>query len=270
MATTPPGNAFDQFDAPAGNAFDQFDAPAAAPSVFDQFDAPDIGMMSNIARGAGERAGTLAGNVAGFAATAGDRLEDNYPLGGLVWEGDSIIPSYKTGEEYAQWTAKEGTTNVLRAAQDELTNLDFGYKPRSTWEGVKSSDGGWDLAKNVGAFALEQGLVSVPDMAAIMALPTLPAYLASRTEEIAQERAKNDERTEPTTEDMAYAGSAALAVTALDRFGLGKMLAPFKNSNQLMKKIGTAALTETVTEGIQEGLESVSYTHLTLPTSDLV
>ena len=218
--------------------------------------ADDINAASNIARGAGERATSLMGDLAGFAATTGQNLENEYQLGGLVWEKDEILPSYLDGKEYKSWQdSKKGvTSNILRAGQEALKGVDLDYEPRSTWEGVKESESAWDLATNVATFSIEQGLVSVPDMVAMVA--TLPSYLMARTEEIAQERAASNGRSEPTPQDVAIGASASLAVTALDRFGLEKMLAPLKGvTGSAVKKIGVATATEGVTEGIQEGIE---------------
>jgi hypothetical protein len=219
-----------------------------------------ISGISNIVRGIGERATELAGNLAGFAATTGQNLEADYPIGGLVWAEGEIIPEYKSGEEYEQWQEDRNaaTSNILRAGQEVLTEIDLGYVPRETWENVKGSTGAWDLAKNVAGFAMEQGLVSVPDMVAMVA--TLPSYLASRSEEIATERAHNSGRLTPSPEDMAFGASASVAVTALDRLGLDKMLAPLKGGGGVMGKVVTGTLTEAATEGVQEGIEYIAET----------
>ncbi|MCE2481911.1 MAG: hypothetical protein J4F33_03315, partial [Alphaproteobacteria bacterium] len=92
------------------------------------------------------------------------------------------------------------------------TGFDLGYAPGTTWAEVKRSP-----ASKAIAFAVEQGLVSVPDMAA--ALASLPAYVLARTGELAGERADADLRKEATVGDLVPALPGAAASALLERLG---------------------------------------------------
>ena len=77
-------------------------------------------------------------------------------------------------------------------ASEELG--DFGYESRFTWENFKGEDGelnwdDWTNPEKLAGFVVEQGVHSIPDMAA--AVYTLPQYIASRTQEIAEQREIN-------------------------------------------------------------------------------
>ena len=101
---------------------------------------------------------------------------------------------------------------TLREWEQSLRGVDLGYKPGTTWEEVKDSP-----ATNVIPFAMEQGLVSIPDMAAVIV--ALPAYVVARTGELAGERAESDLRKEATVGDLAAALPGAVASALMERLG---------------------------------------------------
>ncbi len=149
------------------------------------------------------------------------------------------------------------------------------YKPTHTWEELKKGfkKGGVfdiDAWQEVGNFIAEQGTKSIADMG-IMAT-AFPAYVASRTQEMAEEHAKNDKRSgKPTAKDYWAAAPFAIATSYFERLGLeattkevakkvGKDLltkslkVTMRNiAKEVKKKTITAASTEGMTEFIQEG-----------------
>ncbi len=189
----------------------------------------------NIAKGMGERVVDLFG---GF----GDLLA-------------ATAPSPESGIKYPY-----GSGNVqadLQKASQEMHDTSLGYKPGTTWEDVKSSPVG-----NFIPFAIEQGLVSAPDMAA--AMTALPAYIAARTGELADERAINNNMQNATVDDLLAAMPAATASALLDRLGGRAMFgldeAAIQSIKQVPKEAAKATIKEGVTEGLQEGIESTATT----------
>ena len=124
--------------------------------------------LGNIGRGIGERAGDLGGGLLGAVNAAAGYLERQIPLGGIDLERGVYGPDAPPER------------NLGHVAARRLKDLDLGYAPGTTWAEVKRSP-----ASKVIAFAVEQGLVSAPDMAA--ALASLPAYVLARTGELAGE-----------------------------------------------------------------------------------
>jgi len=115
---------------------------------------------------------------------------------------------------------------------------DFGYERemQQAGYGVPSVTGGQvldainpaadvpllDRASRVGRFIPETLLASSPDMAA--AVGALPAYIAARTNEVAENRAANDQRANPSVADLAIAAPAATAESVLERLTTMRLL----------------------------------------------
>lgn len=243
------------------------EAPAAPPAVKpvigqalpDDYQ-PDFGedenrpnYASNLVRGMGERASQIMGGgvrAAGAALEyAGDTLENYIPLGRVVRGEDGWSWQPHTPESIAE------TSELGRSAQDVargLSDTKFGYDPRTTWEDFKASP-----LRNFIPFAMEQGLISVPDMIAVVT--NLPGYVVSRTGEIGQTRAENDERPDATIEDLVKALPAAATSALLEKIGTEKIFGlgdeALKGLRSLLVASLKAAGTEAVTEAGQEGVE---------------
>ena len=144
--------------------------------------------VGNVARGIGDRATNLAGGLIELIDIA----------------QKSVGLDYEPIEQTAEW----------------LRNKDFGYEEWTTWDDVKNGS-----ALDLIAFAFEKGLVSVPDMAAVLTPGVgLPAYIAARTGEIAQERAINNDMEQASGLDALAAFPAATASAVLDRLGARAIL----------------------------------------------
>ena len=133
-----------------------------------------------------------------------------------------------------------------------LKDLDLGYAPGTTWEAVKRSP-----ASKAIAFAAEQGLVSVPDMA--LALASLPTYVLARTGELAGARAEADLRKEATVGDLVAALPGAAASALLERLGARRILGigdalGSRSVRGVAGAAGRGSAVEGLTETGQEGI----------------
>ena len=233
--------------------------PAAAPLEYELQDvdydpfakpAEKPGVISNIARGVGERALQLVGGTAGvignIAEGAGD-YADMY-LGKPVWDENGLSWRRLTEEETkgrSSWI-----TQKLEEVRKGLEDPDLGYDARTTWQDVKDAP-----LSNVIPFALEQGLVSAADM--YVAVKNLPGYVLEQTGEISQTRAENEGRKgEPTFGDMVKALPAAAVSAWMEKIGTSKMLGlddvALTELKQLPKELFKTLLTEGATEAAQE------------------
>lgn len=208
--------------------------------TFDDIGSDEGGIMStvgNIAKGAGERVTTLAG---GFMRTLGNLPSPEEYINDLMY-GDNRPANLPTRQQ---------VTDTANEIAGKLESTKFGYEQGTSWEDFKSSP-----IKNFIPFALEQGLVSTPDMVA--ALTNLPAYIAARTGEMAQDRAENNNLDNATVEDLIKVMPGAVASSMLERIGAKGILADtaVKAASQLPKAVGKAALKEGTTEAGQELIE---------------
>ena len=145
---------------------------------------------------------------------------------------------------------------TLGALAESLRNTDLGYEEWTSWEDVKDAP----IAAGF-MFAMEQGLISLPDMLAVLN-PTigLPVYIAARTGEIGHERAQNNMLKDATMGDMLAAMPAATASALLDRLGARGILGitdkvRSKTIKSAVAATGRAAVLESGTEGLQETIE---------------
>ncbi len=229
---------------PQGNPFLQVTEPTTPARV----DTTEPGVISNTLRGVGERASQIAGNTLRFVGTTaeelGDWLEARVPLGRIEIGAEGISWRKYTPAELA-----EDQLAPIHEAAKALENVDLGYTERTTWEDVKARP-----LSNFIPFALEQGIVSAPDMAAV--LYTLPAYVASRVAGIGQQRAENEGRTDATVEDFIKTAPAAVASAALERLGTRGVLG-LDDIVRVWKDIPGAAIKAGAKEGLTEAGQNV-------------
>lgn len=253
-AALPPGFTLDEPGAPV------VAAPVTAPA--------DVGWFENVMRGAGERAFDVAGGAVSATAplAAGEvetgRIEYDAMRQALADDPaalaalDEIMGGRVRTQEQAQ-------VNVMETGADiasQLSDTSFGYEPGTTWDQVKASP----LRKFL-PFAFEQGLVSIPDMAA--ALANMPLYTVARTGELAQNRAENDKRPYATVDDMVKVLPASTIGALMERMGtrgiLGLGEIAVDGLAKLPAAVAKAGVKEAGTEAVEEGAE---YTATTLGT----
>lgn len=195
--------------------------PSPAPSSGGSGSPGLLASAGNVARGAGERVGDLMAGV-----------------------GDTTI-GLLTG---AGLSPDNAFVANLRRGTEKARNADFGYEEATSWDDFKSAP-----LRNFVPFALEQGLVSLPDMAA--AVTMLPAYVYSRTGELADRRAENNGIEDATVGDLIKVLPAAVGSALLERFGargaFGLDDAAMPALAALPDAIGRAAVREGATEAGQ-------------------
>lgn len=213
----------------------------------------EYGFWSNIGRGTLNRVNTLTGNLIEFTGNVGENFEDylrdkGIPNPGIIIGDDGVSWS---------WDIPEETPNLLKNIGKAVSEGNgYGYQPRFTWERFKGDMN----PKTLSGYIAEQGVQSVPDMMA--AIFTLPAYITSRTEEIAEARVKNDERQDVTGQDLATSFVPAVMVSLIERLA-GKVtlgVGGVTSTKTALKATGAAALTEGGTEFVQEGIEYLGET----------
>lgn len=232
--------------------------PANAAVAHD--DLGPLETIENVVRGVGARAVNLTADAFDAFTTYTDKPLDalrgfydrlgipQYDiLGTRIVDGQLVVPRQNVQAEIA---AIGGVREQRLADQGQAVT--FGYVPGTTWEEVKARP-----VQSIIPFALEQGIVSLPDMA--LAVASLPNYVMSRTGGIAEQRANANGVEQATVEDLLAALPAASASALLERLGtrgvLGLDDAVKGGSKGLAPAVGRAALTEGVTEALQGVIE---------------
>jgi hypothetical protein len=191
---------------------------------------------SNPFKGLAARGAALAGEgieaVARIAEPIGDFLESKVPLSGIskedIRDKRQLESMFQTADKLRDWSAS------------------IGYQPS-----VRLSDLG-DNPLKVVPFIVERIIASSPDMAAAFTLN--PAYIVSRSNEILNERIKNDDKTydDMTVKDVALATSAAVGEAKLEQYTLGRL---FKGKGISGKNAGTRIAKETALQSAVGGAE---------------
>lgn len=163
----------------------------------------------------------------------------------------SKVPSVvKPKDEKKVFGKMEDWTNSLRDYSKSI-----GYEPTDTL-----SDLG-DNPLKVFRFIYQRVITSSPDMAAAVA--NAPAYVYARTNEILNERLKNDQKDlkDATVGDLTTALGAAITETTLERFATKGLLkgqgAPGKST---IGRVGKETLIQSGTEGVEEGIAYIAGT----------
>ncbi len=191
---------------------------------------------SNPLKGLVARGAALAGEgieaVARVAEPIGDFLESKIPLSGISKEDlrdkRQLEPMFQAADKLRDWGAS------------------VGYQPS-----VRLSDLG-DNPLKVVPFIVERVIASSPDMVAAFTIN--PAYILSRTNEILNERIKNDNKTydDITVKDVAIATGAAVGEGKLEQYTLGRL---FKGAGVSGKSAGTRIAKESALQSVAGGVE---------------
>lgn len=232
----------------------------------------ELGTVENLWAGLKERGMELLSNLPGGIQTYGQALEgvdeESWlpSLGGFVHQG-GLDWDYFSPEEWKQYS-QDGGKMLLTDMQEDWGNVSYGFTPHAgqNWEILKGDAGLWEKAQAAGAFALETGVISLADMAGAVVAP--PAYIMSRAEEIAQERAVQAGRPgRPNNDDLQIALGAAVLIQGMERFGFDRIADAWTKGGPALQRILTAGVSEAATEAIQEPLEYGAETYGT-PTEE--
>lgn len=227
--------------------------------------------VANVSRGIGERGAQLVGGLYRTSGTVLDAPNDFFRrqyerLGIPIYDVDRD-PTTGALSVVRGSSARDAATRPAQQFMEGLEGADAGYVEGTSWEDVKNQP-----AAAIIPFALEQGIISAPDMAAV--LVNLPAYVSARTGQMGQTRAVNDGRDQATVGDLMAAMPAATASALLERIGTKGILGIGENVaargiTAIPRAVAGAALKEGLTEAGQEGIESVGETLGTVQGFDL-
>ena len=267
-----PGLFDDEYIAPSVTRSNFF-----SPGLFDEEEEEEKGFVLNTLAGAGERGAELVSNLVEFTGNLAESGEK------WIAETTGINPYIEFGEDgvsFEWYRDPNETSNMLQPLAEGIEELgDFGYESRFTWENFKGEDGelswdDWTNPKKLAGFVVEQGVHSIPDMVA--AVTTLVPYVASRTQEIAEQREINKGKSyryvdgvyieDPdgpirvdndgvvTAGDLTEALPTAVFNSVLERIGA---LSIFKSAPgaTLKSRIFKGSTREAGTEFLQEGSE---------------
>ena len=211
--------------------YDYADKRAAIARAATPTSNPLVGMAGRAAAGLG----SLIEGVARVAEPIGDFLETKLPLSGISPEDiknkRQLEPMFKVADQLRDWDAS------------------LGYQPSTKLSDLSSNP------LKVIPFIAERVISSSPDMAA--AVLASPAYMATRTNEILNERIKNDSKNyeDLTVKDVTLATAAAVAEAQLERYTTKRLL---KGKEISGKNAGTRILKEgaiqSATGGAEEGI----------------
>jgi hypothetical protein len=217
---------------PKGEIPDSLGRFVAEPAQEAKTSNPFMGLVARASNLAGE--GVEA--VARVAENLGDKLETAMPLTNLTPEQ---IKNEKQLAPMFQWA-------------DALRNYgkDIGYAPSTQLGEIP----GKPLL--LVPFIAERVIASAPDMAA--AVLAAPAYVMSRTNEILNDRLRNDNKNleDATVADVTAAVGAAVLETTLERFATkslfkGKLGAEASTG---ARRIGKETAVQSGTEAVEEGI----------------
>ena len=260
------------------------------PEVVPQEVEEKPGYLSNIARLAGQRGLHLIGSTIRGVGELGDDLNNYMGMGTFVW-GDGNGFRYVDAEEFAELNKHGVSENLLTetlpmAFQDRDLGGEKTSDPERIKEGWANGDAG-EVAAATGTFIAETFTESVPDM--IAAIWAMPFYVLGRSEEVAEERVRNERVSEILASEMsglseeefmdpekraalnARANAAATGYVQSDELDTGDLTkaAPFAMLSALLERIGAKGITsagdniaqsvakEVATEATEHGLKYV-------------
>jgi hypothetical protein len=184
------------------------------------------------ARGASLLGSGIEG-VARVGESFGDYLEEKLPISGLSKEE---LESKRQLEPLFNWA-------------DSLRNFgkEINYQPSQKLGDIA------DNPATIVPFIAERIIASSPDMAA--AVLAFPAYVASRTNEILNERLKNDQKElkDATVSDVAISAGAAVIEGTFERFATKGLLKP-TTATTGAGRVGKETAIQSGTEAIEEGV----------------
>lgn len=211
-----------------------------------------IPFWRNTAKLAGERVNDITGNLLEFAGNTSTSLEEfargaGLPNPGIVFGDDGMSWSWDVN------TQEDG--NLLQNVGEAVSEGSLGGQANFSWENFK----GEPSIKNLTGYVIETGASSLVDMAAMLA--TMPAYLASRTEEIAEQRVANNGEEDVGMADLLSAAPTAVAVSLIDFYSTKGMLGMLDDTpvgaglKHGVTEVMKAGFREGVTEFVQEQVE---------------
>jgi N12 class adenine-specific DNA methylase/predicted RNA methylase len=182
-------------------------------------------------------AGAMVKGAGGYLEGMADAVQGASPYGGA------------TEEELAK-------DSVFKLASDKVGDWMRSWKPEKDRGQNITMDQLWEapISRAI-PFAIEQGLASLPDMAA--AVVALPGYIAGRGQELAETRVQNDGRKPEDVKfgDLMKTLPAAAASAILEKIGAKTVFGLDDAVGGVLARAGKAAVKEAGTEASQESVE---------------
>jgi len=209
----------------------------------ESYENPDADAMSEVGKRVVNRTNELTSN----AIQSTYKLLDFFttsPLEHLGLQTDSQKESKKIKSEWFD-KASDNLNNFIY--EKNKMQINDAKKPTHDWKEVKkafNAGGVFDVDswQEVGNYIASEGVASVPDMAEMVG--ALPLYFASRVQESAEKRAKNEKRKEPSTMDYFNVAPTVMGSVMLDRFGLKGI------TEDVVEKVGKTALDGTLKDTV--------------------
>ncbi len=215
--------------------------------LLDAFEQSGRGFMATL--------NELVGNVIQLYGTLEENFTELSPINpSLVRDAEGKL-RFEWGMRGSLDETHSGIGNVGEfISEDPMFRA--GYKPAPTWENFKG-----DLTvSNAAEHIIQSAGPSVAHMVAI--LYSLPVYVASRTEEIAETFVENDQRQDVELTDLSRGFVTAVVVSLFEKIGAKAVfdLGATKGIKQVAVNTLEAILKEAGTETVQEGAEYIGET----------
>lgn len=209
-----------------------------------KYENPDANIVSEIGARAVNRTNELTSN----AVKATYKLLDFFTTSPLEHMGVQSDSQKDAAKKKTAWFDKASDNLNNFIYEKNKMQINDAKKPTHDWKEVKkafSAGGVFDIDswQEVGNYAASEGIASAPDMLEMVG--TMPLYFASRVQESAQKRAKNDKRDKPTANDYANVMPTIMGSVMLDRFGLKGI------TEDVVKQVGKTALDSSLKDTIK-------------------
>ena len=197
------------------------------------------GYWGNLGLGIGERVNSLTGNLMQLAGHSVSGYEGLLEAAGVLEQGGT-----------------DRLSDKMDFLGEAVSSGGLGYTPQYTWDDFKGNMSAGELA----GYVTETGAQSLVDIAGMLA--SLPVYLASRTQEIAESRAENTSGQDVDAMELVKSLPTAVVVSLIDRYSakgaLGKLLgdsAGKVTAKMAATELAKSTFREAGTEFVQEAVE---------------
>jgi len=210
----------------------------------EKYENPDADILSEVGKRAVNRTNELTSN----AIQSTYKLLDFFTTSPLEHLGLQTKDQKELAKKKTQWFSKASDNLNNFIYEKNRLQINDAKKPTHDWNEVKkafSSGGVFDVDswQEIGSYAASEGVASIPDMLEMVG--TLPLYFASRVQESAEKRAKNNNRATPNKSDYANVMPTVMGSVMLDRFGLKGI------TEDVVQKVGKTALDGTLKDTLK-------------------
>ena len=219
-------------------------------------------------KGVADRTAGIIGGMAKTVDTGARLLEERVPAlkGGIAFRKNPEATfgfeiDYMNPKEWIAAARKDPELDLIDKARSAIKDIREGidFEESTSWQDVKDSP----TPVNLTSFLAQHSVMSAPDMLAV--LINAPGYVVSLLGESAETRAKNDGRTEATTNDILAVMPSSILQAYLERLGAktiarpGSVLTRILNKSAAQRTLKAIAI-ESGGEFIEESSEALAET----------